>query len=173
MNKQKGSVNIVLVIVIIILLGIVGYFAFIRKSTPIPQQTSNNSATQEKTVSGNTYKNDRFGFELNLTNSWKGYKVFSSEGSQGVGAPTYLEFAMPTTDKSRSVMSVTDEISGYASPLTITIIAKDRSYHGTGVKITEDSDNAYYYTINKDLPSDLQGINLEIPKIISSFKFSK
>ncbi len=133
-------------------------------STPTPKV---------ETASWKTYKNSRFGFEITLTDAWKGYGVFSSEGSQGVGAPTYLEFSLLTTDKSRSVINVTDYVYGYAAPLTITVIAKDRNYQGTGVKITQDNDNAYYYTINNDLPNDLQRINFEIPKIISTFKFTK
>lgn len=133
-------------------------------STPTPK---------DETASWKTYANSRFGFELTFTDAWKGYRTFSSEGSQGVGAPTYLEFSLLTTDKSRSVINVTDYVYGYAAPLTITIIAKDRSYQGTGVKITQDNDNAYYYTINNDLPNDLQQINFEILKIISTFKFTK
>lgn len=38
MNQQKSFVNIILVVVIIVLLGVVGYFVFIKKSEPIAQQ---------------------------------------------------------------------------------------------------------------------------------------
>ena len=36
--NQKGLANIVLVVIIIVLLGAVGYFAFVKKSEPITQQ---------------------------------------------------------------------------------------------------------------------------------------
>lgn len=39
MNNQKGFVNIILVVVIIVLVGAVGYFAFVKKSEPVTQQT--------------------------------------------------------------------------------------------------------------------------------------
>lgn len=139
---------------------------------PAQQQTTQTPTPTNETAAWKIYTNTRFGFQLTFTDAWKSYKVFSSEGSQGVGAPTDLEFSLLTTDKSRSVINVTDNISGYASPLTITIIAKDRNYQGTGVKITQDNNNSYYYTINKDLPKDLQGLNFEVPKIISTFKFT-
>ncbi len=121
------------------------------------------------------YTNAQYNFSLTLPATWKGYKVFSSYGSQGVGAPTYLAFAMPTSDKTKCVVSVTDEVCGYAAPLTITVIAKDRQGNMGGTKITEDSTNAYYYSMYSDynkLPNDLKSINFEIPKVISSFGFT-
>lgn len=174
--NQRGFVNTILVVivVIIILAGAVGYFALVKKTTPIAKQTPALTPTPKpETTSWKTYTNSRFGFQLTLTDAWKNYKVFSSEGSQGVGAPTYLDFSLSTTDKLRSVTSVTDSIYGYAAPLKITIIAKDRNYQGTGIKITQDSDNAYYYTVNDNLPDDLKQINFEIPRIISTFKLKK
>lgn len=35
--NQKGFANIILVVVIVILVGAIGYFALVRKSTPIPK----------------------------------------------------------------------------------------------------------------------------------------
>ena len=43
--NQKGFTNIILVVIIVILLGAVGYFAFVKKSTPIVQQTSTPTST--------------------------------------------------------------------------------------------------------------------------------
>jgi len=46
--NQKGFANIILVVVIVILLGAVGYFAFVKKSEPVTQQpiqTSNQANT--------------------------------------------------------------------------------------------------------------------------------
>jgi len=38
--NQKGFANIILVAVIVVLLGLVGYFAFVKKSEPVAQQTT-------------------------------------------------------------------------------------------------------------------------------------
>lgn len=38
MNQQKGFANIILIVVIVALVGVVGYFAFVKKSEPIAQQ---------------------------------------------------------------------------------------------------------------------------------------
>lgn len=79
--KQKGFANIILVIVIVILVGIVGYFIFIKKSEPIAQQptptptqtkspvsptpTPTNQATNLK-----TYTNTQYGFEVQIPTDW-------------------------------------------------------------------------------------------------------
>jgi hypothetical protein len=39
MNNQKGFANIILVAVIVVLVGAVGYFVFVKKSIPAIQQT--------------------------------------------------------------------------------------------------------------------------------------
>ena len=44
--NQKGFANIILVVVVVILLGAVGYFAFVKKSEPVAQ--SINNATQKR-----------------------------------------------------------------------------------------------------------------------------
>ena len=43
--NQKGFVYIILVIVAIILIGVVGYFPFLKKSEPITQQSTSNQTT--------------------------------------------------------------------------------------------------------------------------------
>ncbi len=70
--NQKGFTNIALVVlVIIILLGVVGYFTLMNKpaspNNVINQQQTNNPVTptiQDETVNWKTYRNDKFGFEF-------------------------------------------------------------------------------------------------------------
>jgi len=50
--NQKGFANIILVIVIVILVGVVGYFALVRKSEPITQ-TSTPTSTQQPSQTQN------------------------------------------------------------------------------------------------------------------------
>lgn len=51
--NQKGFANIILVVVIVLLLGAVGYFAFVKKSEPVAQQSTANQKTND---AKNTYK---------------------------------------------------------------------------------------------------------------------
>lgn len=49
-TNQKGFANIILVVVIVILVGAVGYFAFVKKSEPIAQQTPTPTPTSNTRV---------------------------------------------------------------------------------------------------------------------------
>ncbi len=79
--NQKGFVNIALIILVVIIVGVGGYFAFSKKSEPITQQTptsqnptppatqtqndnSQTTTTQDKTVSWKTYTNVKYGIEF-------------------------------------------------------------------------------------------------------------
>jgi hypothetical protein len=74
--NQKGFANIILVVVIIILAGAVGYFALIKKSEPMAQQSPTPTSTQtktpvsptpapkDKTANWKTYTNAQYGFEF-------------------------------------------------------------------------------------------------------------
>ena len=89
---QKGFVNIVLIAVIVILVGVVGYFAFVTKSEPIAQQPTSSetkqtstpqqpsSASINETASWKTYKNDEYGFEVKYPTDWTSAGGFSDYG---------------------------------------------------------------------------------------------
>ncbi|MEK6808525.1 MAG: hypothetical protein AABY14_02460, partial [Nanoarchaeota archaeon] len=50
--NQRGFANIILVIgIVVILVGVVGYFAFVKKSEPVGQQ----SPTPDKNINWETY----------------------------------------------------------------------------------------------------------------------
>lgn len=128
-----------------------------------------------ETTNWQTYRNDEYGFEITMTDAWKGYKVFEFEGGQDIGAPTYLHFAMPTSDKTKYVVSSTDTMYGYVAPFTIVIISKDReTVTMTDGSLGEDDANLYGYSLYShfnELSEDLKNIDFEIPKVISTFKF--
>ena len=59
--NQKGFTNIILVIAIVILVGAVGYFTFVKKSTPSTRQQTSNTASNYK-----TYTNVKYHFTLQI-----------------------------------------------------------------------------------------------------------
>src|SRR3989338_7042964 len=77
--NQKGFVNIILVAVVVVLVGAVGYFMFVKKSEPIAQQPT---PTQTKTsmsptptptsqaTNFKTYTNSQYGFEFQYNPNW-------------------------------------------------------------------------------------------------------
>jgi len=70
--NQKGFANIVMVLVIVILVGVAGYFVFVKKPTPTVQQMSAPTpAKQAETVSWRTYENKRFNYSFKYpANLW-------------------------------------------------------------------------------------------------------
>lgn len=73
--NQKNLTNIILVAVIVILLGAVGYFALVKKPPKIAQQTNTPAPIQtqtpkNETADWQTYKNDKYGFSFQYPQSW-------------------------------------------------------------------------------------------------------
>jgi len=85
---QKGFVNVILVVVIVVLLGAVGYLALVKKSLPIAQQTSTPTPTltktptlvptttpmstpKDETENWKFYTNNKYGFRFKYPPSWK------------------------------------------------------------------------------------------------------
>lgn len=80
-TNQKGFVNIALVVLVIILAGVAGYFVLVKKSAP-----TNHSNTSTSSVE---YINTEYGFSFSLPENWKRYSIVTSKwegytpGSQG------------------------------------------------------------------------------------------
>ncbi len=113
--NQKGFVNIILIMVVVVLIGVAGYFGLVRKSEPVVEQipsaqtltptpqVSNNQPAPIPTPSGETanwktYRNEVFGFEFSYPEEFPfgaGQKapdpqgtynyLFNISGPRGVG----------------------------------------------------------------------------------------
>lgn len=82
MNQQKGFVNIILIVLVVVLAGAVVYFALVKKSPEVTQQTNtpapiNNQ--QNNQTSSIEYRNMQYGFSFTLPVSWKGYSIITGE----------------------------------------------------------------------------------------------
>lgn len=132
------------------------------------------------------YKNDRYGFQINLTDAWNGYKVTEQDDSLGYR----VQFSVPTTDPEAKKLIPNFPL------LTILVWPKsewdnynsDNSRPKPTIKLITEKDGQYFVwlsyqeldaeiknTVQKDSPKDANGkyIDFEIPKVVSSFKFYK
>lgn len=94
MNNQKGFANIILVVVIVVLVGAVGYFAFVKKSEPVAQQTTpppanTQTPTQQQpsptpvvneTANWKIYTSDTYNFEVKYPSDWTSKGYWSENG---------------------------------------------------------------------------------------------
>lgn len=79
-NSQKGFANIALIIVIIAIIAVGGYFVFVKKLEPVtqqipptPTQTSSNQLTptpSSETADWKTYRNTKYSYEIQYSKDW-------------------------------------------------------------------------------------------------------
>lgn len=69
--NQKGFVNILLTVLVVVLAGTVGYLTLVKKQpqpstqlTPTPTGTAPTPTPKSETTNSKTYRNDKFGFEF-------------------------------------------------------------------------------------------------------------
>ena len=73
-NSQKGFINIFFLVlaVVIVIIGVAGYFVFNQKNTP-PQKETNNASTttsEDKKSDFSVYKNEKYRFEISYPASF-------------------------------------------------------------------------------------------------------
>ena len=61
--NQKGFASI-LIILLVLLVGAVGYFVYVKKSEPVAQQHTQISTNPDATANWKTYRNDTYGFKV-------------------------------------------------------------------------------------------------------------
>ena len=71
MNQQKGFANITLVVLVVILVGVAGYFALVKKSEPVTQQTTTPLATTQTPTPQQPSPPP-----INETARWQTYKTY-------------------------------------------------------------------------------------------------
>ncbi len=138
--NQRGFANITLVLVIVILVGAVGYFAFVKKSElgakqPTPTSTQKIQIptpipTPDKISTWKTYTNSRYGYELKYPEN-VGY-MRSGEGEDYLG---------PLTDANAQTDNL---LIGYSNSDIIIM----------NIEVGSSGDNDNYFLSNKTYWSD-------------------
>lgn len=68
--NQKGFAKTILVVVIVVLLGTVGYFAFVKKTEPVAQQPTSTPTPTDPTANWKIYSNTRYAYTIKYPNGW-------------------------------------------------------------------------------------------------------
>lgn len=123
---------------------------------------------QNETADWKTYRNDRF--ELQLTDAWKGYRVVQVEMSSNFGAGS-LVFQVPGGKITK------DTPDGFVEVMQIQVLnleywnqIKDDVFKP--IFLGQNKNYVFVVGVSNDWGVYLPGINLEIEKVISTFKFT-
>lgn len=174
MNMNQKTLSVV---VIVVLLGAVGYFVFVRKSTPIAQQTATPTSTpKDETANWKTYTNTEYGLEFK-------YPVgMTLGGFEKVEFPKlftfFIDYKADNKDLPFAVYPVTiyENIAEYRKNRQSTTVTLGRqAWYRFDVHSTVDyvqyylerGGNLYRVDIYDSKNED------ELKQILSSFKFTK
>jgi hypothetical protein len=163
----------------VILATVLIYFAFFKKPGEVavsPTPTPTKMATPDWKV----YQNTDYGFQLTLTDAWKGYYVRKSPGVAYYGDGSKivntvrLDFIIPTSD------SGCNDSPGKFSILPLSVFTRDSwqkySSDPIGAKrvLGQNSSYVFAYTSPQCYPSDIDPkINeFAIEKVLSSFRLT-
>ncbi|MDO8592317.1 MAG: hypothetical protein Q7R92_00920 [bacterium] len=191
--NQKGFANIVLVVVIVILVGAVGYFVVVKKLGPIAGQTPTPTPTQTKTTTPTpkdetanwkTYTNAQYGLEVKYPSNWtsKGswsenggffYVAFGTANSIDSKPLATLRVYPNQTTLDKFIKSF-DYVDGTWRDVTLGgVIAKEVVLTGLNSKqfiLTASVKNSYGF----ELASTVFGDNVDtVRKMNLTFKFTK
>lgn len=127
--NQKGFVNIILIIAVVVLISVAGYFGLVRKPepiveqipstqtlTPTPTQVFNNQSTNTPALSGETanwktYRNEKVGFEFEYPPSMQ------ISGSENL--------VMVVDQQAKQGLSISIDISGNPTETSIQSLAAE------------------------------------------------
>lgn len=189
-NSQKGFVNIALVVVIIAIIAVGGYFTFIKKSEPIAQQpittpvateTKTTTPTPTKTVdfaaTWKTYTNTQYGFAFQYPSNWG----FDDQSANRLGGVDVFVMTPTDNDFGKNTMNVVIDTlhtlsdrrqyrisDGYQEKIISVGGGTVYTYSKNGV-----ADGMHLFTVGgKVFQISFDPSNPTITQIISTFKFT-
>lgn len=125
------------------------------------------------------YRNDRFGFQFTVTDAWRGYRVRQADVAMLslIDNAVGFNLEIPTKDSSYTKANY-QHSAGYAPVLSIYMYTKPvwqtlqsgEEGPAGGTYITGDDYHVFtYFDWHSDPPFDLQSVDFEISKVISTF----
>lgn len=140
----------------------------------IPIFTPRPSVSATPTKDWKTYTNTEYGFQLTFTDEWMGYKVVKTTPSYLSNPYVNYAIQIPTSDHAYK--------TGYATPFSVTVyplsmlkyLSSGDSERAQNSKLGQN--NSYLFTNSdgswQDIPTEYRGKNMQIPQILSTFKFT-
>ncbi|MDP3934708.1 MAG: PsbP-related protein [Candidatus Giovannonibacteria bacterium] len=106
--NQKGFANVVLVVAIVAIIAVGGYFIFTREQKPVTQQTTTPPSTTQpasETASWKVYKNEKNGLQFSYPQNWK-FTENAKEVIQDGGDYSLLHITFTENNAERIVVRI-------------------------------------------------------------------
>lgn len=194
--KFQGGFTSLLVVIIVIAVGAVAYFGFVRKSdqvavSPSPTVTVNNSklpspTPKSTTASWKVYTNAKYGFEIKYPNNW----YFADENNNN--ADGFFISKLSEGPSSQFAILPNGEFdAGYEGiPMTANKIISGKNVVMKKWELQNDASVTHYYFTDAilgwtkcgsdlkncnrlDMRADSSADSLTLQEILSTFKFTK
>lgn len=165
---------------VFILLVVAGLFVFkyqVKEKNEVVQVLNQVATTTDEFAGWRMYRNEEYGFELLLPNSWNGLAIEQKGNNFSPALRSYF-FCFPTDNKDYpdSNCGSINIYSGQFSLFGISIYSKmgwkeeQETEVGKPVFINENDKYVFAYYLPQDPP--LEYINYNVNKILSTFKFT-
>lgn len=170
--NNKGIAPLVVIVIVIAVLAIGGYFVLKTKVAVAPTQSPTiSSTTAPNEASGwKTYTNTKYGFELKFPSNWSGYKVGAERKLTDGGTSISFDFPF-TINGTKTYYNSAFQIIIYPISVWPSVQLSDGS---KPLKLTENNNYIYSYAIGQDLGgnSQLETAASDMNSILSTFKFT-
>ncbi|MFH1111584.1 MAG: hypothetical protein V1712_00750 [Patescibacteria group bacterium] len=171
LRKYLFTSSVITIIAILFVLFIAaGCAVILQKQVDLKKQSQPNPISSVDTTNWQTYRNEKYGFEVPLTDAWKGFKVETDI----VGVEKDIEnivFLVPYTCPPNI-----DKCYQWISPFYIQVFSitgweKLRQERNIKEPLIIEQNSDHFFTLRQDdLPKDIK-VDFEVSKVISTFKF--
>jgi len=162
-----------LVLLIIVVVLAAGFFSWYFLMGPGKKTTTTTTPTTTPTTTAADWKvvkNTKYGYQITLTDVWKGYRWEEVPGPSGMTGT--ISYYVPTTD---ATVAENATFSGkYAKILNIEVFTPAQWSAADQTKnkyINKNDTYNFAYTAETVTATDLKTVDFGIPAVITSFKF--
>ncbi len=174
MNYQKGIINVILLVIIVVLAGLVGYF-YAKDKTPAtvvlpePKQEVVNTPPKSKTIAKeNTFRSAKYGYSFQYPSQWPKVEEITAYGKTYVNL--YVD-VYPAQDRDAVIEVYQSTTLDFVLKNNQFTKGKSVSYEKGWAIIRESSDNTQALIQHKENVYHISGPSSVVEQVSRTFTF--